>query len=125
MKLAFDGVAKVLSMPVSYEEDLEMRSRLWSEHGIARGWYRFASEVPKRSSRSTWGTISMHDETKDWSGMFRAEAAKWLAELLDRHSSDCRAVAMVGEARRASQRSKADPTGFSAKTNPMTFLGSD
>jgi hypothetical protein len=104
MKLAFDGVAKVL-----FDADILTRKNLHEEipilvwdTAIAGGWYRLASEIPKKIFPERLGHYYVwRDDTKDWNALFRAETGKWLAELLDKPGSDetgDRAVAEKGTA---------------------------
>jgi hypothetical protein len=86
MKLAFDGIAKVLFEAGILKEHVlqkEIPALVW-DSAIAGGWYRFASETPGRIFPERLGHYHVwRDETKDWQGLFRAETAKWLAELLE------------------------------------------
>jgi hypothetical protein len=87
MKLAFDGVAKVLfDGGILTRENLqgEIPILIW-DAAIAGGWYRFASEVAKKIFPERIGHYFVwRDDTKDWNALFRAETGKWLAELLDK-----------------------------------------
>ncbi len=75
MKLAFDGVAKTL-----FDAGILTRKNLQQEIPIliwdaatAGGWYRFASETPKRIFAERIGHYFVwRDDTKDWNALFRA-----------------------------------------------------
>jgi len=86
MKLAFDAVAKVLFDAGALTGQLlrnEIPLLVW-DSGIAGRWYRFADETPARILPERVGHYYVwRDEDKDWKGLFRAETAKWLAELLE------------------------------------------
>jgi len=86
MKLAFDGIAKVLfEAGILTDQFLhnEIPTLVW-DSAIAGGWYRFASETPERIFPERLGHYHVwRDESKDWEGLFRAETAQWLAALLD------------------------------------------
>jgi hypothetical protein len=86
MKLAFDGVAKVLFEAGILTEQLlqgEIPSLVW-DSAIAGGWYRFASVTPETIFPERLGHYYVwRDETNDWNGLFRAETAVWLATMLE------------------------------------------
>jgi len=86
MKLALDGVAKVLFDAGILTEQIlndEIPVLVW-DSAIAGGWYRFASDTPARIFPEQIGHYHVwRDDTKDWKGLFRSEIAHWLAELLD------------------------------------------
>jgi hypothetical protein len=94
MKLAFDGVAKVLfdfGMLTGQLLREEIPLLVW-DSAIAGGWYRFASEAPARIFPERLGRYHVwRDESKDWKGLFRAETTKWLAELLEASTDTPRA----------------------------------
>jgi hypothetical protein len=86
MKLAFDGVARVLFEAGTLTEKLlrnEIPALVW-DSAIAGGWYRFASETPERIFPERIGHYWVwRDDTRDWRGLFRAETADWQARLLE------------------------------------------
>jgi hypothetical protein len=86
MKLAFDGVAKVLFEAEILTEQLlqgEVPALVW-DSAIAGGWYRFASETPETIFPERLGHYYVwRDEAQDWTGLFRAETGAWLATMLD------------------------------------------
>ena len=129
MKLAFDGVARVLfDAGVLTEEHLskEIPMLVW-DTAIAGGWYREASEVPKKIFPERLGHYFVwRDDTKDWNGLFRAETAKWLAELLDRSQLD-NGVASEGRANQdvspeieGADRKRVSPVVESKTTHPAS-----
>jgi len=86
MRLAFDGIAKVLfEAGILTGEDLEsvIPTLVW-DSAIAGGWYRLASHSPKNIYPERLGHYFVwRDETKNWNALFRAEQGRWRAELLD------------------------------------------
>ncbi len=86
MKLAFDGIAKVLSEARLLTQQLlqnEIPNLVW-DSSIAGGWYRFASEFPEGIFPEPLGHYWVwRDEGTDWNALFRAEQARWHAELLE------------------------------------------
>jgi hypothetical protein len=86
MKLAFDGVAKVLFEAGILTERLlrnDIPILVW-DSAIAGGWYRFASETPATIFPERLGHYWVwRAEGRDWNGAFRAETAEWLAALLE------------------------------------------
>jgi hypothetical protein len=106
MKLAFDGIAKVLFAAGILTDQLlqdEIPILVW-DSAIAGGWYRHASETPERIFPERLGHYHVwRDETKDWNRLFRAETAHWLAALLEVPE-----VTHETKACRASQKRQAD-----------------
>lgn len=86
MKLAFDGIAKVLFEAEILTYQLlhnEIPILVW-DSAIAAGWYRFASEDSQRIFPERFGHYFVwRDENRDWQGLFRAEAAHWRAMLIE------------------------------------------
>ena len=86
MKLAFDGIARVLFEAGILTEQLlrsDLLTLLW-DSAIAAGWYRFASEAPASIFPDQIGHYHVwRDEAKDWRVPFRAETAQWLAALIE------------------------------------------
>ena len=86
IKMAFNGVAKVLYKAGILSEQLlqnDIPILVW-DSAIAGGWYRFASETSETIFPERLGHYWVwRAEGRDWNGMFRAETANWLAELLD------------------------------------------
>ena len=86
MRLAFDGVAEVLfDAGILTQQVLEndLPVLVW-DSAIASGWFRFASETPKDICPEPVGHYWIwRDESRDWSGLFKAETADWLARLME------------------------------------------
>jgi hypothetical protein len=89
MRIAFDGVASALFTAGILTDQL-LREQIplfvW-ESAIAAGWWRLASESPNTIFREQLGHYWVwREEGKDWQGLFRSEAGKWRAHLLEQPS---------------------------------------
>ena len=86
MRLAFDGVARVLFESGILAAQLlrnEIPSLVW-DSAIAGGWWCLASETQQEIFPEPVGHYWVwRDDSRDWPGLFRAEAAEWTARLLE------------------------------------------
>ena len=90
MGLAFNGIAQVLFDAGILTRQLlaqEIPTLVW-DSAIAGSWWRLASETRQDIFPEQLGHYWVwRDESRDWTGLFRAEAAEWQAKLLDAEAS--------------------------------------
>jgi hypothetical protein len=95
MRQAFDGIARVLFDAGILTEDLlrtDVPQFVW-DSAIAGGWWRLASETCQNIFPEQLGHYWVwRDESRDWKGLFRAEAGEWEARLLETPSREMPAV---------------------------------
>ena len=95
MRQAFDGIAKVAFEAGILSEDLlrkDIPQLVW-DSAIAGGWWRFGSETRQDIFPEQLGHYWVwRDDSRDWKGLFRAEAGEWGARLLEAPSREMRAV---------------------------------
>jgi hypothetical protein len=91
MRQAFDGIARVLFEAGILTEELLRKdvSQLVWDSAIAGGWWRLASETRQDIFPEQLGRYWVwRDDSRDWKGLFRAEAAEWEATLLEARSPE-------------------------------------
>jgi hypothetical protein len=95
MRQAFDGIARVLFDGGILTEDLlqtDIPQLVW-DSAIAGGWWRLASEMRQNIFPEQLGHYWVwRDDSRDWKGLFRAEAGEWEARLLETPSREMPAV---------------------------------
>lgn len=86
MRQAFDGIARVLFEAGILTEQLlknEIPLFVW-DSAIAGGWWRLASDSRQDIFPEQLGHYWVwRDDSRDWKGLFRAEAGEWQALLLE------------------------------------------
>ena len=86
MRQAFDGIARVLFEAGILTEDLlrkDIPQLVW-DCAISGGWWRLASETRQDIFPEQIGRYWVwRDDSRDWKGLFRAEAGQWEATLLE------------------------------------------
>lgn len=86
MRQAFDGIASVLFEAGILTDDVlskDLPQLIW-DAAIAGGWWRPASETHQGIFPERLGHYWIwRDKSRDWNGLFRAEAVGWEAELLE------------------------------------------
>jgi hypothetical protein len=86
MQQAFDDIARVLFDSGILTEQLlknEIPLFVW-DSAIAGGWWHRASESRQDIFPEQLGHYWVfRDDSRDWNGLFRAEAAEWRAELVE------------------------------------------
>ena len=90
MRLAFDGVARVLfETGLLNEQPLakEIPELVW-DSAIAGGWWRLASDTPQKIFPERLGRYWVwRDDSRNWNMLFTAEASEWQARLLEASAS--------------------------------------
>ena len=98
MRQAFDGIARVLFEAGILTEDLlrkDVQQLVW-DSAIAGGWWRRASETCQDIFPEPLGHYWVwRDDSRDWKGLFRAEAREWEARLLESPSREIPDAAIV------------------------------
>lgn len=109
MRLAFDGIAKVLLDEGILTEQLlenDIPVLVW-ESAIAGGWYTFASETPKSIFPERIGHYWVwRDENHDSKRLFRSETSSFLASLLHGSGEKNRDKGAAASNRRSCRRNK-------------------
>jgi hypothetical protein len=86
MRQAFDAIANVLFEARILTADLlrkDIPQLIW-DSAIAGGWWRLASETRQDIFPEQLGRYWVwRDDSRDWKGLFRAEAGEWEARLLE------------------------------------------